>query len=444
VTIIVEKAARQRHKDRGTALTGQSQADAASQPGSMALRVLTPFALGYFLTYLLRAVNAVVAPDLVAEIGLSAAELGLLTAAYLGAFALFQLPLGVLLDRYGPRRVQATLLGVAALGCLLFAFGSDALTLTAARALIGLGFSGGLMSGFKAIVLWVSGSRRALANACVMSFGALGLLMSTAPTELAAQTMGWRMLFIALAAVTLAVALIILALVPEQNAKPAGESLAQQVQQLVGIYKDRAFLAIAPLLATTAGTHIAIQTLWAGPWFRDVAGLDRVGVANHLFAMGVAFLVGILGSGVIADWFARRGFSELAVMTGFLVSLVIAQLGIVLEMTSYSLVCWLVFGMSGQVAILAYPWLSSRFGAALSGRANTAMNLLIFLAAFAIQYAIGAIIAMYPPGASGGYDPRSYQTAFGVFLVLQILTFSMFVANRKLFHAVPRIDDGGA
>ena len=75
----------------------------------MALRVLTPFALGYFLTYLLRAVNAVVAPDLVAEIGLSAAELGLLTAAYLGAFALFQLPLGVLLDRYGPRRVQASL-----------------------------------------------------------------------------------------------------------------------------------------------------------------------------------------------------------------------------------------------------------------------------------------------------------------------------------------------
>ena len=125
----------------------------------MALRVLTPFALGYFLTYLLRAVNAVVAPDLVAEIGLSAAGLGLLTAAYLGAFALFQLPLGVLLDRYGPRRVQAALLGVAASGCLLFAYGSDALTLTAARALIGLGFSGGLMSGFKAIVLWVARRR---------------------------------------------------------------------------------------------------------------------------------------------------------------------------------------------------------------------------------------------------------------------------------------------
>jgi predicted MFS family arabinose efflux permease len=425
-------------------LTGQSQADPASQPAAMALRVLTPFALGYFLTYLLRAVNAVVAPDLVAEIGLSAAELGLLTAAYLGAFALFQLPLGVLLDRYGPRRVQAALFGVAASGCLLFAYGSDALTLTAARALIGLGFSGGLMSGFKAIVLWVPAPRRALANACVMSFGALGLLMATAPTELAARTMGWRMLFVVLAAATLAVALVILALVPEQKAQPTGESLGLQVRQLIGIYKDRAFLAIAPLLATTAGTHIAIQTLWAGPWLRDVTGFDRLGVANYLFAMGVAFLVGILGSGAIADWFARRGVSELAVMTGFLAAFLVAQLGIVLEITSYALAFWLVFGMSGQLAILAYPWLSSRFGASLSGRATTAMNLLIFLAAFAIQYAIGGIIGLYPPGASGGYDPKSYQVAFGVFLALQVLTFAIFIANRRLFRSASERDDAKA
>jgi MFS family permease len=412
----------------------QSHVATAPQPGAIALRVLTPFALGYLLTYLLRAVNAVVAPDLVAEIGLGAAELGLLTAAYLGAFALFQLPLGVLLDRYGPRRVQAALLGVAALGCLLFAAGRDAPTLTAARALIGMGFAGGLMSGFKAIVLWVSATRRALANACVMSFGALGLLMATAPAELAAQTLGWRMLFVALGAFTAAVALLILAVVPEQKAALAGNSLVEQLRQLIGIYRDRAFLAIAPLLAATAGTHIAIQTLWAGPWFRDVAGLDRIGVANSLFAAGAAFLVGILTSGAIADWFARRGVSELAVMLGFLAVFLVAQAGIVLELTQYALVFWLLFGMSGQVAILAYPWLSARFGTALSGRANTAMNLLIFLAAFAIQYAIGAVIAMYPASASGGYDPHSYQVAFGLCLGLQVLTAAIFIANRRLFR----------
>jgi predicted MFS family arabinose efflux permease len=382
-------------------------------------------------------VNAVVAPDLVDEIGLGPADLGLLTAAYLGAFALFQLPLGLLLDRYGPRRVQAALFCVSALGCLLFALGRDAPTLTAARAIIGMGFAGGLMSGFKAVVIWVPEPRRALANACVMAFGALGLLAATAPTELAVQTMGWRTVFVLLAAMTAGVALTILLRVPEPGAKSAGEPLSQQVRQLVRIFKDRAFLAIAPLLATTAGTHIAIQTLWAGPWFRDVAGLDRVGAANHLFAMGVAFFVGILGSGAIADWFVRRGFSELSVMTAFLVLFLAAQAGIVLDLAELRLLCWLVFGMSGQVAVLAYPWLSSRFGAAQSGRANTAMNLLLFLTAFAIQYAIGGIIGLFPAGAAGGYDPRSYQAAFGVFLALQVATFILYVASRKLFRAAP-------
>ena len=404
----------------------------------MALKVLTPFALGYFLTYLLRAVNAVVAPDLVSELGLDAAELGLLTAAYLGAFAIFQLPLGVLLDRYGPRRVQAALVAVAGAGCVLFAIGSNGLTLTVARAMIGMGFAGGLMSGFKAVVLWVPEPRRALANAFVMSFGALGLLTATAPTELAVQAIGWRMVFLALAAITFGVALIILTVVPERESAPSTETLVQQVRQLLGIYRDKAFLVLAPLLAATAGTHIAIQTLWAGPWFRDVAGLDRIGVANHLFVTGAAFLVGILSSGAIADWFVRRGANELSVMAGFLALFLLSQVGIVLEVTDWNLLFWIPFGMSGQVAVLAYPWLSARFGAALSGRANTAMNLLLFLAAFAIQYAIGAIIALYPTTAAGGYDPKSYQVAFGLCLALEIATFVLFIANWRLFRAPPR------
>ena len=87
------------------------------------LRVFLPFAAGYYLSYLLRTVNAVIAPELTRELALSAADLGLLTSAYLLAFAAFQIPLGLLLDRHGPRRVEAGLLLVAAAGTLLFAFG---------------------------------------------------------------------------------------------------------------------------------------------------------------------------------------------------------------------------------------------------------------------------------------------------------------------------------
>lgn len=400
-------------------------------PAILVLTALGPFALGYFLSYLFRSVNAVVAPNLVADIGLTAAELGLLTSAYLFAFALFQLPLGVLLDRFGPRRVQAALLCCAALGSLLFSFGHDVVVLSAARALIGLGFAGGLMSGFKAVVLWVPEPRRALANACVMSFGALGILVATVPVELAVQGLGWRGVFVGLAAMTSAVAVLLFLVVPEAPRRTSGESLKTQIGFLARIYRDPVFWRLAPLLATGAGSHIAVQTLWAGPWFRDLLGLDRSGVANHLMAMAVAFLVGILFSGALADWFGRRGVGLLTVMLGFILVFLCAQLGIILEWTALALPLWMVFAMTGQVAILAYPWLSSYYGAELSGRANTAMNLLIFMTAFGVQYAIGAIIDLFPATAQGGYDPRGYQVGFAILFALQMLGLGWFLLGRS-------------
>ena len=396
------------------------------------LTTLGPFALGYFLSYLFRAVNAVVAPDLVAELGIDAAQLGLLTAAYLLAFAAFQLPLGVLLDRYGPRRVQAALLACAALGALLFALGDSVWTLTAARALIGLGFAGGLMAGFKAVVIWVSEARRAFANACIMAFGALGVIVATLPTELAIQVVGWRGVFVCLAGITLAVAALIALAVPERPGSAAAGTLGEQIDGLRSILGSRVFWRLAPVLALTAGTHIAIQTLWAGPWFSDVAGLDRAGVATHLLILAFAFLVGILLTGIVADWFNSRGVSRLTVMTGFLIAFFASQIVILWGPEALMVPGWVVFGMSGQCAIVAYPWFASHYGASMAGRANTAVNLAVFSCAFVAQYAMGEITDLFAPDAAGSYPERAYQAAFGVFLGLQLAAFGWYLLGREL------------
>jgi predicted MFS family arabinose efflux permease len=399
--------------------------------------VLAPFGFGYLMSYLFRAVNAVVAPDLVSEIGLNAAELGMLTAAYLCGFAIFQLPLGVLLDRYGPRRVQAALLIIAASGAALFAVGTNVWTLTAARTLIGLGFAGSLMSGFKAVVLWVPETRRALANACVMSLGAIGLIVSTAPMEWAVQRVGWRWVFLALALVTLLASGLIMVLVTERKPVQAGDTLRQQIAAVGVIYRDRAFWGLAPLLGISAGTHIAIQSLWAGPWLRDVAGLDRDGVAHQLLAMAVAFLVGILASGALTDWLVRRGVGKLTVMVGFLIVFMTSQAVIMTAWAPAQYIAWLAFGMSGQVAILAYPWLATHFGAALSGRANTAMNFLIFTSATAAQYVIGAIIDLFPKLPGGGYDLQAYRAGFGLFLAMELAALVWYFTNIQRYRAPP-------
>ena len=390
---------------------------------------LLPFGLGYFLSYLFRAVNAIVAPDLVKELSLDAGQLGFLTAAYLLAFSLFQLPLGILLDRYGPRRVQAGLLVVAGIGALLFSFGRDTPTLTIARALIGLGFAGGLMSSFKAVVVFVPEPRRALASACVMSLGALGLMVSTAPMQVLVDAYGWRGVFAGLGLITLLVGMLILVAVPRPDAIGAPQPFKAQAASLWAIIRDPAFLRLAPLLGLSAGTHIAIQTLWAGPWWRDIGGLDRAGVAQNLFLMAFAFFIGILGTGYVADVFRRRGVNTLDVLLGFMVTFLSAQLLILLNVLP--LPAWLLFGTVGQVGVLAFPWLSSYFGAALSGRANSAMNLMIFATAFVAQWAIGAVIDLFPRTANGGFPLEAYQAGFGAFLALEVLGLLWYLPARK-------------
>ncbi len=397
---------------------------------------LAPFALGYFMSYLFRAVNAVLSPDLVREIGLDASQLGLLTSAYLFAFALFQLPLGILLDRYGPRKVQSVLLLCAAIGAVFFSIAENVFTLTVARALIGIGFAGGLMSGFKAVVLWVPAPRRPLANAFVMSAGALGLLVATVPVEFSVQMFGWRTVLGGLAVVTAAVAVLLFAVVPRRQsaAVATGESFGKAISAIGKIYSDRSFWILAPLLCLTGGYQIAIQTLWAGPWFRDVAGLSRESAAEHLLVMAGAFFVGILLTGAIADWFVRRGVNVLSVMVGFLCLFMISQVFILFGPGMFMVPAWMTFGMFGQVAVLAYPWLSSHFGEKLSGRANTAMNLLLFSSAFASQYVMGLIIDLFP-AVDGAYDARAYHTAFAVFLGLQILALGWYMMGVKRLFA---------
>ncbi|MEL6373563.1 MAG: MFS transporter [Pseudomonadota bacterium] len=403
-----------------------------------AVLVLAPFALSYFLSYLYRAVNAVVAPRLVADFQVDPAQLGVLTAAYLLAFAAFQLPLGVLLDRFGPRRVQAVLMVVAAGGAAWFALADSFAALTASRALIGLGVAGGLMSGFKAVVLFVPAPRRALANACVMSVGAIGLLVATAPTEWAVQAYGWRWVFAGLAGLSVLVAALIMVMVPREGGDtPAGEPvpLRTQVRDIGRILSDAQVWALAPLLATTAGTHIAIQTLWAGQWFRDVAGLNRDATAQNLFWMAVAFFAGILFTGGIADRLVQRGLGLLDVMLGFVVLFIASQAAIIVLPAEVTFLPWLIFGALGQVAILAYPWLSSHFGTALSGRANTAMNFLIFTSAFAIQAAIGAIIGAFTADEAGRYPQAAYDVAFGLFLLAQLIALVWYLLARTRHRA---------
>ncbi len=386
-----------------------------------------PFAFGYFFSYLLRAVNAVVAPDLVADVGLSPGELGLLTSAYLVSFALVQLPLGVFLDRYGPRKVQAALLTLAALGCLAFSLAPDFTGLFMARALIGMGFAAGLMACYKSTSTWVPQERRSLANAAIMSFGALGVVVATEPTEYLVGQIGWRHSFMVFAGLTLLAAVLVFLAAPRRDVTTEFAPFRVQFGQMMSILRMPLFWRLAPLCALTSGVQIGIQTLWAGPWHRDVLGLSREAVAHHLLWLAFTFVAGILCVGIVADRLGRRGISPMSVMLCFNAVYFLAQFVIVMQWLPLVGIAWMVVVAIGQVAILSFPWFAARLGPGLAGRSNATINFSMFVAAFATQWLVGVIIGLFPQTQTG-YAPEAYRWAFGFFLVLQLLAFAWYLA----------------
>jgi len=394
------------------------------------LRLFAPFAFGYFLSYLFRTVNAVIAPNLAVDLGLDPADLGLLTSAYFLAFAAFQLPLGILLDRFGPRRVEAGLLLFAATGALLFSRAESLTGLIAGRALIGLGVSACLMAAFKAFSLWFPPERLPLANGVQMVSGGLGALFATVPVETALQVTDWRGVFALLALLTLAAALAVFMVVPEREQQAGGESFHDQLAGLRSILASRNFWRIAPWACAAQSAYLSIQGLWSGPWLRDVAGFDRPQVARTLLGLSLAMIAGYFSFGSLAERLARRGIPPSRVAAGGMGLFILVQL-LIAWVPLAVLPLWLAFGFSGTACILPYAILSQSFPRHLAGRANTALNLLVFVGAFAAQWAIGAIIGLWPQTSAGGYAADGYRWAFSLLVFFQLLAAGWYVLGSR-------------
>lgn len=392
--------------------------------------MLVPFGLGYFLSYLFRTVNVVIAPDLARDLALGAADLGLLTSIYFVVFAAFQLPLGMLLDRYGPRRVQIWLLLVAVAGALLFAAGESFLAVAIGRGLIGLGVSGALMSGIMANVLWFPRERLPLVNGIIGACGSIGALSATVPVEMLMSVLGWRAIFVLLAAMTLAVVTILVFVVPERRAGRHGGGLRTQLRDMAGIYGSGFFWRVSVMVSVHNGVFLGYQTLWMGPWLRDVAGMSSAGAAQTLLWFNVGMALGVLSIGALSERLQRVGIRPISVIAVAVVASIATQTMLALEFTALALPLCFAFGYFGSSGLLVYAVLGQSFPVHLVGRANTAQNMMVFAAAFAAQWGIGAVINLWPSVAEGRYVPAAHQAAFFVMIGLQLVAFAWFLVAR--------------
>ena len=389
--------------------------------------IFLPFACGYFLSYLYRSTNAVLAPYLSNDLSLNAEQLGLITSAYFLTFALFQLPLGVLLDKYGARKVQSILFLVAATGAILFSLGNDVWSLVIARGLIGLGVSGALMGAFQAFAIWFPKERLPLLVGLFMSAGGMGAIVASTPLEMALQITDWRGVYFFLGIITILIGLLIFFIVPEKKEPATNEKPLPILKVLKNIYTSYAFWRIGPLSGIAGGTGLAILGLWAGPWLSDIGKFSKTEIANILFISTIMMTIGTASLGIVTDYLRKFNISPIGVMGGALFVFIIPLTIITFGLMPKAIWPWVVLSITSLAATLAYAGLSQHFPTSYAARASTAINLICFLVAFIAQYAIGFVMQIIEPGKQYGYSIKAYQAGFGLFLGLVIICYIIFV-----------------
>jgi predicted MFS family arabinose efflux permease len=399
------------------------------------LRPYLCFAAAYLLSYVYRNINAVISPELSESLGIGASSLGLLTSAYFVAFAALQIPTGMLLDRYGPRRVEPALLSIAGCGALAFATSDSVGGLTLARALIGTGVAACLMAPLKAIAAWYPPERHASLSGWMMVAGGAGALLSTAPVAAALAFVSWRTIFLVLAGGTFAAAAAIFLLVPDTPHASNAAGWRSQWRGVQGVFSSRRLWWMAPLGSTTIGSFMAIQGLWSVPWLIDVNGYSRDVAAAHLLLMGLTTVAGYLCIGVFATWLARRGIATRHLYAGGF-GLNIAALALISLGAPWTYALWAIYGLGAAVNVLGFALLGQGFPRDLAARANTVFNLLMFSGSFAMQWGIGLVVdAAKARWAIDTGD--ALQLAFALVLVVDVLAYAWFVVGWRRHAVVP-------
>lgn len=399
------------------------------------IAVLVPFALVFALCNYYRTVNAVLAPYLISALNLTAGQLGLLISIYFLVSALFQAPLGLLMDRFGPRRVQAVLIVVASFGAIIFALGQSWPVLLTGRVIMGIGAAGGLMTSLQAVTVWFPSARWPFFNGMVMSVGALGSLAATLPTQYLLDVIDWHHVLVGAAIVGFGGSLLLFTAVPEKNTTPKGMTLGQQLSGMATIYRDRLFWRFAPLYLATTGSTMAFQSLWAGPWLHDVAQLDANAVASHLLVLSLLQIGSYFLVGYIATELGKRNVPlPRIVLTGSAIY-ILSLTPLLLPTGAGRWSVLLGIGLLSNVNTLCYPILSRHFPAAMTGRATTALNSFFFVGAFLVQFAIGEVIDLIPATAPGHYPTLAYQLAFAVMIALQFSSWAWCLVRPRALAA---------
>ena len=390
--------------------------------------IFSVFAFGFFISNLLRSITATLTPALSTEFNLSAANLGLLAGGYFLGFSLMQIPTGMLLDRFGPKKVIGYLLIIALIGTISFAFAKSFAGLLISRIFIGVGVAACLMGPLTGYRVWFEEKYQQRANSWMLMVANFGFVASTLPVQILLPIIGWRSIFLIIASLILISIILISILIPSWETK-RDEDQNNNLQNLSYIWKNKFFISLVPLAFFNYGGVQAIQTLWAGPWMLNVTGYDAIQSATGLFWINVTMLFSFLIWGYFLPKLSSQGIDSMKIVkftlpVSYLILLLIIIMGDKAGATMFTF-----YILSSIVISLTQPAIALNFPTKLAGKSLTSFNVFLFSGTFFVQWIIGLIIDF--SRNLGATIIMSYQISFSIFLFLCILSYLFFLILNK-------------
>jgi predicted MFS family arabinose efflux permease len=387
----------------------------------------------YIVSQFLRNSVGVIAPNLAAELGLSPAEIGTLSSAFFLAFAAVQLPLGMALDRFGPRRCLVVCAGITVVGAVLFASAPSPGVLILARALLGLGASASLMAPLAIYARRFPADRFATLAGLQVGLGTTGTLIATAPLAFSTATIGWRASFLLVAAVTALIALVLAVVVKDDDTAPAHgrrETFGESLAGVIEVFRIPSIGRLFVMNMVVYSSFAMLVGLWGGPYLTHVYGFSLEQRGSFLLVLVLAQIVGSLLWGP-TDRLA--GGYKLPVLLGAgTTAAALAYLAAVGTLGRAALVTWLaVFGLLSAYGVVLIAHGKALFPSHLVGRGLALLNMASMGGVFLVQIVSGFVIELFPTAPDGAYALAAYRWVFGLQATIIVLALLAYLSVRE-------------
>ncbi|MGF9757201.1 MFS transporter [Microvirga sp. 0TCS3.31] len=380
----------------------------------------------YAVSQFLRNSIGVIANDLARELDLSATQTGLLSSAFFFSFAAVQIPIGILIDRYGPKRTMLATAVLTVLGTVLFALAPSASLLIAARVLMGLGCSTFFMAPLVIYARRFPPERFAGLTSLQMGLANTGTLAATAPLAASAAAFGWRTSFLAVAVLTVAIALVAAFVVPKDavSGKPK-ETWGAAFRGVAAALEVPSFWPVFFMHLATYGCFASVIGLWGGPWLSDVHGADLATRGNVLLLGASAQICGMLLWGAMDRFWGS--YKKPVLIGGTVTVLLLAVLVFVPLPQPWATLWFVPFGLFVAYTPILTSHGKSLFPSALTGRGITLMNIGTMGGAFLSQSVTGMLIDLVGRSEQGLYRPEGYRLVFGALATALLLSLLFYL-----------------